>query len=125
MLTERQSFKFGFLLQCAEEGLTPEQIEQKLDAMIKSADTKGFVGGALDVLATGGGLGLAAAGLAGAGSGYMLGRLTDRPIDSEEVKKRELIAVLNQYAAQAKRNASRVAYRQPVGGQSLPELFAQ
>lgn len=125
MLTPRQSFKFGFLLKCAEAGLTPAQIETRLDQLIKTADAKGILGGTADLILNTGGLGLAAGGLAGAAGGYMLGRMTDPVIDPEEIKKRELIAVLNQYASQAKRNTSRVAYREPVpaGGGGMPELF--
>lgn len=125
MLTARQSFKFGFLLQCAEAGLTPTQIEATLDGIIKTAEGKSFLGSAFDLLTTASGLGLATAGLAGAGGGYMLGRMTDPPIDPEEIKKRELIAVLNQYAAQAKRTSDRVAYRQPApaAAPAMPELF--
>ena len=125
MLTARQSFKFGFLLQCAEAGLTPTQIEAALDGIIKTAGGKGGIGGTVDLMLNAGGLGLAAAGLAGAGGGYMLGRMTEPEIDPEEIKKRELIAVLNQYASQAKRNTDRVAYRQPTptAAPAMPELF--
>mgnify|MGYP003474792978 FL=1 len=69
MLTARQSFKFGFLLQCAEAGLTPTQIEAALDGIIKTAVGKGVIGGTVDLMLNAGGLGLAAAGLAGAGGG--------------------------------------------------------
>lgn len=118
----RQSFKFGFLMECTQAGLTPSEMEAGLDTLIKTGmfDMASKV---LDTVVGVGGLGLAGAGILGAGAGYMLGNATEQPIDPEEVKKREMISVLQQYAAQARRNSSRIQYRQPQSRLKPPSLF--
>lgn len=118
----RQSFKFGFLLKCAQAGLTPSEMEVGLDALLKRGFTETF-GKLLDVATGVGGIGLAAGGLMGAGAGYMLGNATEQPVDPDEIKKREMISVLQQYAAQARRNSQRIQYRQPAGRVKPPSLF--
>lgn len=122
-MDDRQSFKFGFLMECTQAGLTPSEMEAGLDALIKQGMFGDTASKLFDVATGVGGLGLAAGGLLGAGAGYMLGNATEQPIDPEEVKKREMISVLQQYAAQARRNSQRIQYRQPQGRVKPPSLF--
>ncbi len=109
----RQTFKFGFLQKCAQLGLHPSEIETALDQLLTKEAFGDTLGKLIDTAAGVGGIGLAAGGILGAGTGYLLGNATEQPLDTDEVKKRELITVLQQYAAQAKRNAARTQYRQP------------
>jgi hypothetical protein len=124
-MTDLEAFKFGFLLRCADEGLTAEQVQ----ARIKLA-----AGPAVAAAATGAGLGLAkpalgltknlaglsmllgGAGLAGAaglgaGGGYLAAKATEPDMDAEDAKMQELIAAYRQQADQARRTASRIGYR--------------
>lgn len=127
MLTPREAFKAGFLLKCAELGLSGNEAE----ALVKSAHVavkQGFLGsllsGAKDVgsAAAGLGTGLAsgianwgivpalAAGIVappaiGAGVGYGLGRLTD--IDDEDVDSIKQQELIDEYL----RNAERLRHR--------------
>lgn len=123
MLTPRQAFKLGFLLKCAQDGLTPEQTDARIDAVLTKAALGETFGKFLDVATGVGGLGLAAGGLAGAGVGYALGQATEPPVDPDEIKKQELIQVLNQYADRARRNTAAVQYRPPKPAMRMPELF--
>jgi len=123
MLTARQAFQFGFLLKCAEDGLSPAQIEERLDAALEKQAFGETIGKAVDLAAGMGGLGLAAGGLGGAGLGYMLGSATEPTVDADEIKKRELISVLQQYTERAKRHAAPITYRQPQPTLRRPELF--
>jgi hypothetical protein len=121
-LTPQVAFKYGFLLRCLEDGCNPQQIE----ARVKTADAKtpaqltdwktlknlgagtATAFGGLKVL-----LGYPAfigAGL-GAGGALALHHLTEPTIDTDEVKRRELIATYNHYARQAQLNALGRKYR--------------
>lgn len=105
-LTQRQAFKFGFLMRCADEGLTAEETLERVktaaalahgEPLIKEA----LIPEALNILYKGGLLGLAGGALAGAGGGYMLAKATDKEVDPEEQKVNELIAAYRRNAARA------------------------
>ncbi len=104
-MTEREAFKFGFLLRCADEGLSPPQLQ----ARIKLAE--GWLSGATNLGLGAAGLGLAASAGLGAGAGYLTARATEPDVDPEEAKMQELIAAYKQQADQARRTASRIGYR--------------
>lgn len=119
----RQTFKFGFLHNCAQLGFLPSEIDAALDLLMTKEAFGDTIGKIVDLAAGVGGLGLAAGGVLGAGAGYMLGNATEQPLDPDEVKKRELITVLRQYADQANRNGARTQYRQPAASVKPPSLF--
>jgi hypothetical protein len=129
-LTNRQAFKFGFLLQCASEGLSVEETRERikeaavaLGKMEKSGQgigaaigslgrgAMGLGGGALRLLTSLGWLGMGVGGLAGLGGGYTLGKMTEKETDPEEVKRQELIAAYQQEADRLRRAAQRRMYR--------------
>lgn len=122
-LDARESFRFAFLLKCAEEGLDREGIRQRVAERIAEATATlmkqafGFSDlanagmTAITLPATvasaqvlgGVGLGMAGGGLAA--------KLTDSDADPELAKKYELIAAYRQQADRARRQAARVGYR--------------
>lgn len=112
-LTTRQAFKFGFLLKCAEAGLSTQQIQQHIDAAIEklSFDPIGMLTDAGKLGLGGVGLALSGAGITGALGGYGLAKATEPDADPEEAKMQELIATYKQYADQARRNAARFTMR--------------
>ena len=109
-MTDKEAFKIGFLMKCAEEGLTPSQVEERIThrvemikkaesvAMVKKADSNspGLVGTGWDVLKTMLGhawpLAVAAPWVAGGVGGYALSKAQDDVYDVDEAKKREEIA---------------------------------
>lgn len=106
MLTNRQAFKVGFLLRCADEGLSSEEVKNRIEkaAMLfeKEADSKpGLLADAgksalMAAIAVGAGLPIGA-GLIG---GTLAANLTSNPIDEEDVRKKELI---NEYKRLARK----------------------
>ena len=68
-LTDREAFKFGFLLRCADENLDDAQIQERMDfALTKQANfLTSLVGGAADMAGKLPGYGLLAALGGGAG----------------------------------------------------------
>jgi hypothetical protein len=119
-MTDREAFKFGFLLRCADEHLSPEQIRERVKLAygpaLGAAATAGKLGlGAL-------GLGIPLAALGGAGVGYVGAKITDPPVDPDEAKKQELIAAYRQQADRARRTAARVGYRLQHQRPSVPRL---
>ena len=116
-LTPNQMFKVGFLLRCADEGLSEEATAERVQAaqqFVGHIEKQGQLGG------VGKGMSLAKSlvlwsliggGLAGGAGGYAAGVLTDEPADPEEVKKQELIAAYQQHADQARRQLARGHYR--------------
>lgn len=107
-MTPQEAFKFGFLLRCAEEGLSPDEIADRIRLGItKQADIGKILGGVVS-----GGTNLAALGLAGsaalgAGGGYMAAKLTEPDADPAEAKTQELISAYRLYADEMARNAKR------------------
>lgn len=110
-MTPQESFKFGFLLRCAQEGLTPAQV---CDRMAKFAQQRklAFLGEttlnnaatsaknvltSLPGLALRGALGaVAAGGLGGVAGGYALSSAMDDAVDPNEARDEELIAAYRQ-----------------------------
>lgn len=113
MLTDREAFRLGFLLRCAEEQLSPVQIRER----IKAAAIENYLPGAgaaktvagLGLMGGVAGLGLSAA--AGAGGGWLAAKATEPDMDAEDAKMQELIAAYRQQAEQARRTAARIGYR--------------
>lgn len=110
-MTPKEAFKIGFFEKCAKDGLSPEQILQRIQharVMIKMAGPVADAAGAV----AGGGAAAAAntfksllpymliappiAGLAG---GALLAKAQDDTYDKDEMKKREEIAEYNRAVA--------------------------
>lgn len=129
-MTPREGFKYGFLLRCAEEGLTAREAEARAARGLEKraagfwGSLAGSLGSGIANTATnvitgtpafgakwlGAGLGAAALG-AGAG-GYALGKLREGEIDPEEVQREELIAAYRTQAELARRKAIMDAVQQ-------------
>lgn len=117
-MTNREAFRFGFLLRCAEEGLNPDQTQQR----VKQA----FYGAAKDLgstlwggLKTMGGLGIAGGVGVGAAGGYLAAKATEPDADPEEAKLQELVATYRLYADNARRKALHRTYRKPIRAPQL------
>lgn len=123
-MTPSQKFKAGFLMRCADEGLSREQTEQRIKAasqfvsQLEKRGAGGTIGAlasvpakALDLLKSLGLWGVALPAAASFGGGYMAGAAFDEPADPKEVKKQELIAAYQRYADQIRRQTSRSYYR--------------
>ncbi len=123
-LTRNECFRMGFLLRCAEEGCTPEEVaarvafgqEKSAESLIKTAwDPIGKALAAAKTIATFplhtaayGILGSAGLGVAG---GYGLAKMQNGTLDPEEAKRQELISAYQFQAELARRRASQFAYR--------------
>jgi len=93
-LTSREAFKVGFMLRCADEGLSPEEAQLRIEKAA-SALSKPVWGGVGDFL-SGGLRGLTTLGTflpiaGGALGGYLLAKGKEEPVDEEDVKRQELI----------------------------------
>lgn len=108
-MTPRQAFKFGFLLKCAELGLSEAEQHDILDRAIKLA--AGPASAAWSLVKGIPMLGFAAAGGLGAGAGYLAAKATEPEVDPEEFKQWELIAALRQHADHARRASQRMQLR--------------
>lgn len=129
MLTDRERFKFGFLKQCAEHGLSIEETELLVSACLeKQAGLVGDVAkGTGSLAAFLGKLGLTAGVLGasglGAATGYALGTQTGvSDEDIAEEKKRELIDAYQNATEQA-RLQNRLHSRRQTSPQSVRSLI--
>jgi hypothetical protein len=122
-MTPRQLFKFGFLLQCADEGLTPAETRERIDVCLTKMAEGGLGTGLVHLLRNFSALGIAGAGVTGALTGHLAARMTEPQADPDMAKQQELIAAYRQYADHARRNAARRGYR-PAGAPASPRLFA-
>jgi hypothetical protein len=123
-MTPREGFKYGFLLRCAEEGLTIEESEARAArALEKQAESnilntvggdiysglKGLVGGAPGFIAEHAPkiIGLGALGAAGIGglTGYGLAKMQEGDVDPKEVQREELIQAYQTQADLARRKS--------------------
>lgn len=111
-MTNEEAFKLGFFLKCAEEGMSPAQVQEhfsKIDLEKKAAiwdilaapvnaagSALGSVGG---LLAAGG---LALPPLAGYGLGWAAAKAQEEDITPEELKRQEIIAEYKRLAARAR-----------------------
>jgi hypothetical protein len=107
-MTPREGFKFGFLLRCAEEGLTAAEAQERA----ARAEKRAGVGGTLWDLGTKG-LVLGAAGVAGLGGlgGYGLAKMQEGEVDPAEIQRQELIDAYTSQAELARRKAIMSAAR--------------
>jgi hypothetical protein len=123
-LTEKQAFKVGFLLRCADEGLTIEETHRRVKTGLEKQATP-LLGPVLGSAVSGGtqmikGLlgmvpGLSQAGLvgllglpvaAGAGAGLAAAKMTSRGDDAlDEAKRDEVVGEYQRLAEEAKRKA--------------------
>lgn len=125
-LTVKQAFKAGFLLKCAEQNLTLEQVQEKLASclaakpMTKKAvnpilmkllgGTSAFLGNSAaylgkKVMDTGATLALAAPVVAGAGGMYLWNKTSPKP-SADDVQHEELTGEYKRLASQARRKAT-------------------
>ena len=115
-MTEKEAFKIGFLLKCAAEGLTVEQVESRIQQRASSIKKEADLLGGIATLA---GRGLSLAGtvadkafwpamlappLLGIAGAYGLSRAQDDTYDVDEAKKREEIAAYRRAIDQLKRS---------------------
>lgn len=110
-MTAQEAFKFGFLLRCAEEGLTQAEICARIKVAQQGAPGLGTIGTlastglhGLKSLAL---LGLVGSAGLGAGTGYAAARMTEPDSDPEEAKLQETISTYQLFADAARRNAQR------------------
>jgi hypothetical protein len=129
-MTPREGFKYGFLLRCAEEGLTADEAEARaarglekqaegaLGTMVGDAYSglKTLIGGAPAFIAehAPAAVGLGALGAAGAGGGigYGLAKMQEGDVDPKEVQREELISAYRTQAELARRKAIMDAVQQ-------------
>jgi len=112
-MTEREAIKVALMMEWAEQGLTPGEVQdqiQKLGAVLeKRADLSGIASSLGQGIGSGMHLGLGAAvalpvsaGLLGA---YALNRAREADVDDEDVRTRETIDELRQWARRAREQA--------------------
>lgn len=114
-MTEKEAFKIGFLLKCAEEGLAVEQVESRIQQRASSIKKEAVFGGIANLA----GRGLSLAGTAvdkafwpamlappllGIAGAYGLSKAKDDTYDVDEAKKREEIAAYRRAIDQLKRS---------------------
>lgn len=114
-VSPREAFKLGFLHRCAEEGLSPEQVEHRvktaavpeiLQSMFANApafakEHPNISAGA----AIGGMIGLPV--LAGWGAGHLARKLQGDTLDADDVKKQEIINEMNTLAERSHMSQSK------------------
>ena len=123
-MSRQERFKFGFLLRCADDGCTPDEIRARVKvATFSLGDILGLKellsGGAsaaktiamLPVHAAAAGIGTAA--LGGAGVGWGAAKLQNDDVDPEEAKRHELIAAYKLQADKLRQQAATRSYRKP------------
>ena len=106
MLTPLEAFRVGFLYKCADDGLTPDQIRQRVEVAAslveKHAGLLGDLGSAASQLGTWGTAGAIAAPIGvGAVGGYMAHKLQEDDLDEDDVKQQELIDEMRRWARRA------------------------
>lgn len=121
-MTPRQAFKFGFLLKCAELGLSEAEQHDYLDRALKLAS--GPAAAAWSLMKGIPMLGLATAGGLGAGAGYLAAKATEPEVDPEEFKQWELIAALRQHADHARRASQQLQLRGAPMSPRSPRLLS-
>lgn len=110
-MTDKEAFKIGFLLKCAEEGLTEEQVERRI--LEKSAWSLPPIGDWVDRAASGAKWvadkafwpAVVAPPLVGIAGAYALSKAQDDTHDVEEAKKREEIAAYRRAVDQLNRSS--------------------
>ena len=107
-LTDREAFKFGFLMRCADENLDDTQIQDRLDfALTKQAGLgRDAIGGLANLAGKLPGYGLLAALGGGSGLGYLTSKLTEDTTDVEDAKQEELMAAYSNEADRVRREGA-------------------
>lgn len=130
-LTPQENFRFGFLLRCAEEGCSVDEIRDRVKLaadLIKNSTAKpwmdwmmsagrGLAAVPLSVTAAG----IAGGGLLGAAGGYGLAKMQNSDVDPDEAKRQELISAYQMQADLARRRAMQRSYRRLPP--AAPKLF--
>lgn len=109
-LATKDAFKLGFLTRCADECLSAEDTAERIHrgaALQKQAG----LGDAASAIWGLGGTGLLAgaglsAGIGGAG-GLLAAKMTEKDVDADEYKKRELIQQYQEFARRARASAAK------------------
>lgn len=115
-LTPREAFKVGFMLRCANEGLDPENTQQRIKEVSTHLEKQalfeglGQIGSKLTNVGLGLGIGVPV-GL-GALGGYMLHRAREADVDAEDVRTREMINELKHWTRRAKEKQKSKLLRQ-------------
>lgn len=135
MLTKEQAFKVGFLLRCAQEGLTGEEMAQRIkqaaDGVVSSAmDMLGNLGAAAlivpPIAATSVGLlgGTISGGLHGAAKNTMSSAPTPSEDPGQELVDMYQMTKLKQlYERHAERARQRLKHLQQLAAQPRPRSF--
>lgn len=119
-MTEREAFQAGFLLKCAEDGLSAEETRARIKAAFNWAYPLGEMieapGRVLSAVGPPALYGTAALGIGGPialgiGGGYAAAKLTDDDSDVGAAKQEETIAEYQRLADQARRQAAIKALR--------------
>ena len=128
-LTSKEQFRMGFLLRCAEEGLSGDEIEGRVKMALVGVTGAAFGLPALANAARAyltlpfqlGAVGLGAAAIAGPAVGYSMAKMQQDDADPDEAKRQELIATYSQQADKIRRSMKQRRYR----GQApaAPKLF--
>lgn len=111
-LSRNEAFKVGFLARCADEGLSDSAIASRVAAGHALMNKTGGIADSLKGLAqtaflTAPMIGLAGSAGIGAGGGLLAAKLTERDVDADEFKKRELISQYAEFARRARMAAAR------------------
>jgi len=143
-LSNREAFKFGFLLRCADENLSPEDTAQRIksaaehfswdgrpvvtaqvvEQVLQAWEKNAWFGDALAKVRDTGLLGLGGAAALGAGGGYALANAvdSDKP-DADQIKQQELLAAYQQQTQRIRRLMAARSYR-PNKAPRKPRLVA-
>ena len=119
-LTAKEQFRLGFLLRCAEEGLAPGEVKERVKLAFPKIPVKetvnagkGLAGLMVKFPLLLGGLTLAGSAVGGAGLGYGAAKLNEENINPDEAKRQELIAAYRRHAERARSTAARTQHRRP------------
>ncbi len=125
MLAPHEAFKVGFLARCVHDGLTPDQMLDRVkfasDLLEKRAFLGTLLGKGIDLAKGVGGaamsyglpLALAAPPILGGAAGYGLAKATDiDDTDVEEIKNRELVEELKRQTGNLKQQKLSRQHRQ-------------
>jgi hypothetical protein len=131
-ITEQDAFKLGFLTRCAEEKLTGDSLEARLDQvasfnkrateLVKVSPVTVGGGTAADMVGSAGkslvdafqmitAVPIAGSIIGGAGLGYGTAKMLEPKLDDDELKAQELAATYKLYADKAKNRKKVRQYR--------------
>lgn len=113
-LSAAEAFKFGFLLRCADENLSPAQTQERVklaSGLLSHLKAAGVFDTGLKLLNTSLAVPIIASGLAGAAGGYGLSKMTTNDVNPDDIKNQELIAAFQQQADRIRRTMAARRYR--------------